>query len=196
MRHTPHHDPGPRPLHVKELRFAFPPRLVFSLQRCQSLAAIFRISLHKLDPRLLCRQRRRADIDPQHIAEPQFLAYTLMHHLLVHAPTAWIALSRAHGQVGVAKLAPDADHLHPFGCVRLHQKCIPHSRRCYPNPPPTPMPRRADPFQTISMSCTRLLAERSPGRLRQSCEESIFLLRETCSFVPRGTNSPALYSLN
>src|SRR5271156_1945625 len=149
MRHPPRHHPGPRSRHIEKLHILFPPRLIFFLQRGQPFAAVLGVPFHKFHPRLLLGQRRRADINPQHVAEPQVFAHALMHHLLTHAATPRITLARPHDKILVLKLAPHTHHLHPLGGIRLDQKCVSHSRKCYPNPPnhnhvpPPPTPPRS-----------------------------------------------------
>jgi hypothetical protein len=141
MRDPPRHHPGPRPVHIEKLHILLPPHLIFLLQRRQPLPAVLRISFHEFQPRLLLRQRRCAHINSQHIEEPQVFAHALMHHLLMHAASLRITLPRTHRKILVPELTPHAHHLHPLGGIRLDQKYLPHSRKCYPNfPNSTPCP--------------------------------------------------------
>ncbi len=96
--HPPHHHPGPRPLHLKELRLSLPPRIILRLQRLQSLPAVLGISLHELQPCFGSRQRRRPHINSQHVPKPQILAHALMHHLLPHTPPPRIPAARPQPQ--------------------------------------------------------------------------------------------------
>ena len=127
MRNPPHHHPCPRSPDVKKRSLALPPLIIPVPQDRQSFPAILRITLDKLHPRLRNRQRRRSHINAQHVAEPQILAHALMHHLLLHAAPPRIALARPHRQILIAKLAPNANHLHPLSRVRPHQKFVSHS---------------------------------------------------------------------
>jgi len=126
MRNPPHHDPSPRPRHVKEFDLLFPPSCVFRFQRRQPLPAVFHISRDEIHPGLLLRQWRRTYINPEHVAEPQVFTHALMHHLLQHAAPSRVGTSRPDDQVLIRELAPHTYNLDPFCCVRLNQECISH----------------------------------------------------------------------
>src|SRR3984957_1640667 len=148
MRDSPRHHPRPRPRHVEKLRVGLPPQIVLPLQRRQSLPAVLRITFHKLQPHFLLWQRRRTHINPKHVAEPQVFAHALMHHLLQHAAPSRVILPRPNAKILIPKLAPHAHHLHSLGGICLDEKCVSHSRKCYPNfpnsihAPRQPSPRR------------------------------------------------------
>src|SRR5579862_6064882 len=148
MGNAPDHYPGSRALHIEELHILFPPGLILRPQLGQALSAILGIPLHKLQPCFHLRQRRRAHINPQHVAKPQVFAHGLMHHLLMHVASPRVALPRTHRQILVAKFAPHTDDFHALGRIRLDKKCVSHSRKCYPNSPqPTPMSKLSQPLR-------------------------------------------------
>src|SRR5579862_8959426 len=148
MGNAPDHYPGSRALHIEELHILFPPGLILRPQLGQALSAILGIPLHKLQPCFHLRQRRRAHINPQHVAKPQVFAHGLMHHLLMHVASPRVALPRTHRQILVAKFAPHTDDFHALGRIRLDKKCVSHSRKWYPNSPqPTPMSRLSQPLR-------------------------------------------------
>ena len=140
VRDAPRQDPGPRSRDIEKPRLALEPSFVFRAQRLQPLPTEFRIALDEFEPRLLLRQRRRACLDSQHGAKPQILAYTLMHHLFVHAPAPRIFRVRPKLQLLVAKLAPHAHYFQPLGLIRLHKKVVSHRR-----PPKEKSPRILPP---------------------------------------------------
>lgn len=69
----------------------------------------------------------RAYINSQHVAEPQILAYALMHHLLMQTAAARIAGVGPYRQILVAELAPHTDHFQPLCVVAFYEKRISHS---------------------------------------------------------------------
>src|SRR5437667_12722823 len=111
MSQSPSHYPGARTLHIEEFCALFPPGFILLPQRGEPFSAVFRVSLHELEPCLLLRKRRRAYVNSKHVAKPEILADALMHHLLMHAAPARIAVSRTNGKIFVLKLAPHADEL-------------------------------------------------------------------------------------
>ena len=74
----------------------------------------------------LVRERRSADVDAQHGAEPRVLAHALVHHVFVNAASARIGLQRSHRKVRVLELTPDAEDLHALGFVGVDQKFVVH----------------------------------------------------------------------
>ena len=78
--------------------------------------------------RLWIRERRRADIDAEHGAEPGVLADALVNHVLVDAAAPRIVLPRADREIVVSELAPDAEDLQPFGLVAVDQKVVSHGQ--------------------------------------------------------------------
>jgi len=126
MRQTASHHPGSGALHIKELRQLLPPMLVFWPKDGEPLAAMFRVTFHEPDAGFLFRKRRGTAFDAQHVAKPQVLAHALMHHVLVHAPAARIALPRPYREIFVLELAPHAQNFHSFRLVSLDQKIVFH----------------------------------------------------------------------
>src|SRR5713226_9887362 len=126
MGNAPPHHPSARPLDVEEGHLFLPPTLVFRLQRREPLAAVFRVAPDKFQASFLPRQRRRAHVNAEHVPEPSVLAHALVHHLLVDAPSARIALARTRGKLLVAELAPHADHLDSLASVRLDEEAVFH----------------------------------------------------------------------
>src|SRR2546426_2323584 len=100
--------------------------LVFRLQRRQPLAAVFRVAPDKFQASFLRRQRRRAHVNAEHVAEPSVLADALVHHLLVDASSARVALARTRGKLLVAELAPHADHLDSLAGVGFDEEAVFH----------------------------------------------------------------------
>jgi len=49
-----------------------------------------------------------------------------MHHLLVHAPAAWIVGAGSEFQIYVSKFRPDAYHLKALRFVSFHQEFVSH----------------------------------------------------------------------
>src|SRR5438093_7507659 len=126
MSQSPSHYPGARTLHIEEFCALFPPGFILLPQRGEPFSAVFRVSLHELEPCLLLRKRRRAYVNSKHVAKPEILADALMHHLLMHAAPARIAVSRTNGKIFVLKLAPHADDLQPLGRIGLDKEVIFH----------------------------------------------------------------------
>ena len=94
-----------------------------------SAANLFSLSIalrHESESRLLFRQRARANVDAQHRSEPNVLAHALMHHVLVNASPARIALSRTSGQIGVLKFTPYTDHFDSLGFVGFDKRVVSH----------------------------------------------------------------------
>src|SRR5678810_774346 len=126
MRQAAGYHPRSGALHIEELRWLFPPVLILLLEYRESLAAMFCIALYEPGAGFLFRERRSTDLDAQHVPKPQVLAHALMHHLLVHAPAARIALPRPYREVFVLELAPHAQDFHSFRLVSLDQKIVFH----------------------------------------------------------------------
>src|SRR5713226_6475376 len=64
-----------------------------------------------------------------HVPEPSVLAHALVHHLLVDASSARVALARTHGKLLVPELAPHADHLDSLAGVGLDEEAVFHGKR-------------------------------------------------------------------
>src|SRR6185312_607361 len=131
MRQAAGYHPRSGALHIEELRWLFPPALILLLEYRESLAAMFCIALYEPGAGFLFRERRSTHLDAQHVPKPQVLAHALMHHLLVHAAAAWIALPRPYWKVLVRKLAPHAQYLHSFRLVSLDQKIVFHGNNTF-----------------------------------------------------------------
>src|SRR6185369_12769693 len=84
------------------------------------------VSSDKFHSRLTCRKRRRAHVDPQHVAEPQILADALMHHLLQHTASTRVAFIGPDAQVFIPKFAPHAENLDPLSRITLDKEVIFH----------------------------------------------------------------------
>src|SRR5712692_584248 len=118
-------------------------------------SSFLRIAFHEFQPRLHRRQRRRVDVDPQHVQEPQILARALVHHLLPHAPPSRISPSRTHRKILVTEFAPDAYDLDPFRLIGFNKEVVSHG--LHPSAPP----RRAFSLQKIVAS-TYFLCRMNP----------------------------------
>src|SRR6185503_8266416 len=97
--------------HIEEGYVLFPPRFVFLTQGSEALSAVLNIALDELQTGFLVRQRRSAHVNAQHVAKPQILTYTLMHHLFVHATAPRIAFAWPHRKIVICELTPDTAHL-------------------------------------------------------------------------------------
>ena len=97
-------------------------------QSSLALSAVLCIAAYELQAGLSRGKRRRANIDAEHVEEPQVLADTLMHHVLVNAPSSKIRSIRADWKVLVPEHAPNANDLDPLGLVRLNQKVVFHKQ--------------------------------------------------------------------
>src|SRR6266446_1233024 len=126
MRNPANHHPRPRSLHIEEFRFGLPPAIIFRLQFRKPFPAVLRVALHEFQARLQRWQRRRTNVNPQHVDKPQIFAHALMHHLFVNAAPSRVSLSRTHRQVLVAEFTPHAHNFYPLGPVRFHQEFISH----------------------------------------------------------------------
>src|SRR5437867_11732280 len=103
MSQSPSHYPGARTLHIEEFCALFPAGFILVSQRGKPFLAVFRVSLHELEARLLLRQRRRTYVNSKHVAKPEILADALAHHLLMHATPSWIGLSTTNQKVVLPK---------------------------------------------------------------------------------------------
>ena len=74
----------------------------------------------KNNRRRSARPARRA---PSVLERIQILADTLVHHLLVHAPSTPVSWMRTDREVVVAKHAPHAQYFEAFGAVRIDEEC-------------------------------------------------------------------------
>src|SRR5260370_10275475 len=126
VRDSSNHHPCPRSLHIKKFRFRLPPGIIFLPQRRQPLSAVLRIALHEFQSSLCRRQWRRANVNSQHIDEPQILAHALVHHLFSHAAPSRVARAWTHGKILVAEFTPHAHHFHPLCLISFHKKAIFH----------------------------------------------------------------------
>src|SRR5262249_11023454 len=72
------------------------------------------------------------DVDSEHIAKPQVLAYALVHHLLVDAAPSYICCIGANLEIFIAKLAPYTNDLYAFRRVGIHQELVSHLPSCPP----------------------------------------------------------------
>lgn len=120
-------DPGARAGHVEECGWTFPPGVVFGLQGGESLGAEVGIFVDKGEAGFFGGERRGANIDAEHGAEPEVFADALMDHLFADGTAAGIAGIGAEGQVGVSKFAPGAEDFEAFGGVSFHEKVVAHS---------------------------------------------------------------------
>src|SRR5512144_3161231 len=119
MSNPPGHDPRPPTDGVKELRFLFPPFIARLAERLETLAAVQGVALNECKPGFRHRQRRCADVDPEHVAKPEILAYALMHHLLMDAAASPVGRVGTDRQILVGEHAPDADDFDALGFVGL-----------------------------------------------------------------------------
>src|SRR5277367_6821520 len=119
MRQTTGHYPGTGSLHIEKCGVAFPPGFVFPLKYSQPLAGIFGVAPNELEASFLLGEWRCAHIDAEHGVHPQFLAHTLMHHLLMDATAARVVRPGANRQVVILKFAPDAKDFDSLGGVGL-----------------------------------------------------------------------------
>src|ERR1051326_7602204 len=126
MGHTASHHPGPRSPHVEKLRLSFPPRLIFGSQHSEALSAVFLVLAHEFQPDFFLGERRRPDVDIEHRPEPDVLADTLMHHMLMEVTAALIGGVGTDWKVMVRKHAPGADHFDALRLISLDQKVISH----------------------------------------------------------------------
>src|SRR6185312_3129603 len=109
---------------IEEFGVCFPPRLIFRPKGHKSFLAILGIALNKIEPSFRFRQRRGADINSQHVHEPEILTDTLVDHVLVNAAPTGIGTGRPNRQIVVLELAPDAHQLQALSVVSLDQKII------------------------------------------------------------------------
>src|SRR5947209_6458211 len=126
MSHAAGHHPCPRSPHVEESRFVFPPHLILVTQFGQALSAIAGVSPDEFQPGLICRQRRRLNINVEHCSKPEVFANTLMHHVLLDTAPTHVAWVRPEREVLVIEHGPGADHLDALGFVRFDQKVVSH----------------------------------------------------------------------
>ena len=96
------------------------------LQRGKPPAAIFGVTPDELQSRFLLRQRRRSNVNTEHVKKPQVLAHALVNHLLAYAPAASVGRMRPYGQVFVAELAPHAEHFHSLRGIGLDKEGTGH----------------------------------------------------------------------
>src|SRR5690349_9918379 len=83
-----------RAMHIEERCVFLPPRFERLAQSSQTLAAVLGIALHELQTGFSLWQEWRAHVDPQHVAKPEILTHTLVHHLFVHAAPSRVGLLR------------------------------------------------------------------------------------------------------
>src|SRR5260370_29894325 len=126
VRNPPNHHPCPRSLCIKEFRLRFPPSIIFLPQGHEPLSAVLCISLHEFQSSLCRRKWRRANLNSQHVDEPQILAHALVHHLFVHAAPSPVARAWTHWKILVAEFTPHAHHFDPLGLISFHKKAIFH----------------------------------------------------------------------
>ena len=86
-----------------------------------------RFLVERLWPRGLTKAKLH--VDAQHVAKPEILTHTLVHHLLVHATSSKIALARAYREILVVEFTPDADHFEAFSVIGVDEKVVFHVSR-------------------------------------------------------------------
>src|SRR5258705_4293048 len=128
VRDSSNQHPCTRSLHIKEFRFRLPPTITFRPQRRQPLSAVLGVALHEFQPALCRWQGRRANVNSQHVDEPEILAHALVHHLFAHAAPSRIPRAWPHRKILVAEFTPNAYHFHALGFVRFNQEVICHKR--------------------------------------------------------------------
>ena len=139
VRQPSREDPGSRSPHIEERGQLLPPPLIALPEALEAAFAVFRVSRHELESRLLRRQRRRAHVDAEHRPEPRILADALMHHVLANAAPARVIPVRPDSEIVVSELAPDAEYLDAFGGVAVDQEVVFHRRTAEDGLGPSPI---------------------------------------------------------